>query len=287
MRWPTSRERAAPAQGPASAQDDYLALALDALMPADAPAQQATSDDPSSDDALMPFPVLDDGSEADADSSLAGTQQPVDAMPSPLGAGAADVSASASPATSQQPGPNVAAAQAPSPASSQVVDTGTGTGQTYNVHNGTDRQQYFLYSDANGHKAVMDLKSGETGTFTGGDNQPGIRIQSCGPNGETRSPANQALFEAGSQTTMNKSVNNPDVSDVDGNLSYDGRGTDIEIVSNTGQKVGNLTGDAYRNWNDDTKTDRSNPMTMAQTTANSFDITFSDAAQTLDTPGNR
>lgn len=183
------------------------------------------------------------------------------------------------------------AAQAAAPgaqnSSSQVVDTGTGKGQTYNAHNDTNRVQNYLYSDANGHKAVMQLQPGQFGSFTGGNNQPGIRIQSCGPNGETRSPANQALAELGSQMTAKGPVNNPDVSNVDGNLSYDGRGTNIEISNNLGQKVGNLTGDAYRNWNDDTKQDPSNPMTMAQTSANTFDIHFSDADQTLSTPGIR
>ena len=172
-------------------------------------------------------------------------------------------------------------------APSRTVDTGTGVGQTYVVHNATDRDQSFLYSDASGHKAVMQLKAGEAGAFTGGNNQPGIRIQTCGPDGETRSPANQALFEAGSQTTAQGVVNNPDVSDVDGNLSFDGRGTDIEISNNLGKRVGNMSGNAYRNWNDDTKGGSSNPMTMAQTPATKFDIYFSDSNQSLSTPGIR
>ncbi len=277
-------------------ESDYLALARDVLALIE---QMGKQDAPSSSPGTLADSLMGPSSALDTTTSdpginaaapdddpapPAGLQETADAAAVPPSAGS---TASLSAGSAATPSVDGTVPAADSAVSSATVDTGTGTGQSYHVHNDTDRDQYFLYSDSSGHKAVTEVKAGQVGTFTGGDNQPGIRIQTCGLNGETRSPANQALFEAGTQTTANDVVNNPDVSDVDGNLSYDGHGTDIEIQNNLGQKVGNLTGDAYRNWNDDTKTDTSNPMTMAQTRATQFDITFTDSNQTLATPGNR
>lgn len=177
----------------------------------------------------------------------------------------------------------------PAPSSSngnQVVQTGTGKGHFFNVKNDSTETKTFAFS-ANSSKeagysnntlAVMTLKPGETGTFESGDDVPGIRISSSGPNGETN--PDQVLFE----DTVEKDpmgsgdiVHNPDVSRVAGNVGYNGKMEYITINDGTRTIGDGTTTGSYINWNDDENPNRTtNPMNMALDRSNTYNIVFSD-----------
>ncbi|EJM95471.1 hypothetical protein [Herbaspirillum sp. YR522] len=173
-----------------------------------------------------------------------------------------------------------------SPQSTQHVSTGTGTGHFFNVTNNTDREQTFAFSSnssntsgySNKIDAVMTLKPGETGTFEAGDNVPGIRINTSGPNGETH--GNEALYEDTIETNPMGGggiVHNPDVSNVAGKLSYDGRPQKITVSDGT-RTIGDGTETGVYDYDvEDTDPNRAtNPMNMALNPASSYDIVFSD-----------
>ncbi len=171
------------------------------------------------------------------------------------------------------------------PNSSQVVQTGTGTGQYYNVTNNTDRAQTFAFtsgsSNTSGYSgntnALMTLQPGETGTFESGANVPGIRINTSGANGETN--GNEALYEDTVETNPMGSgiVHNPDVSDVAGNLSYDGKAQKITVNDGTRTIGDGTTTGVYDYATEDTDTNSAtNPMNMALDPSNTYNIVFSD-----------
>lgn len=169
--------------------------------------------------------------------------------------------------------------------SGKVVSTGTGSGHFFNVTNNTDREQTFAFSSnssntsgySNHVNAVMTLKPGETGTFEAGDNVPGIRINTSGPNGETH--GNEALFEDTiEQNPMGGGVvHNPDVSDVAGKLSYDGRPQRITVNDGT-RSIGDGTETGVYDYDvEDTDPNRAtNPMNMALDPASTYSIVFTD-----------
>jgi len=170
--------------------------------------------------------------------------------------------------------------------SGQTVETGTGTGQFYVVTNNTGQTQTFAFSSnsnaqtgaSNNMIALMTLASGQTGTFESGSDVPGIRIQTSGPNGETN--PNQALYEDTVEVNPMGGggiVHNPDVSDVAGNLGYDGKVQNITVNDGT-RTIGNgTTTGAYQYATQDTDPNSAtNPMNMALDPSNTYYIVFSE-----------
>lgn len=179
----------------------------------------------------------------------------------------------------------VAAKEGVSPDSTQLVSTGTGNGHYFNVVNNTDRPQTFAFSSnssntsgySNNINATMTLQPGETGTFESGSNVPGIRINSSGPNGETH--GNEALYEdTVEQNPMGGGVvHNPDVSDVAGKSSYDGRPQRIAVSDGT-RWIGDGTETGVYDYDVEDKDPNraTNPMNMALDPSNTYTIVFSD-----------
>ncbi|MCA1325572.1 hypothetical protein [Herbaspirillum sp. alder98] len=172
-----------------------------------------------------------------------------------------------------------------SPQGTQLVSTGTGNGHFFNVTNNTDREQTFAFSSnssntsgySNKIDALMTLKPGETGTFEAGDDVPGIRINTSGPNGETN--GNETLYEDTIQTNPMGGgiVHNPDVSNVAGKLSYDGRPQLITVSDGT-RTIGDGTETGVYDYDieDQDPNRATNPMNMALNPASTYDIVFSD-----------
>lgn len=172
-----------------------------------------------------------------------------------------------------------------SPGSTQLVSTGTGTGHHFNVTNNTDREQTFAFSSnssntsgySNNINAVMTLKPGETGTFEAGDNVPGIRINTSGANGQAH--GNETLYEDTIEPNPMGGgiVHNPDVSNVDGKLSYDGRPQRM-TVSDGSRSIGDGTETGVYDYDIEDKDPNraTNPMNMALNPAVSYSIVFSD-----------
>lgn len=172
-----------------------------------------------------------------------------------------------------------------SPDSTQLVSTGTGNGHYFNVVNNTDRPQTFAFSSnssntsgySNTINAVMTLQPGQTGTFESGSDVPGIRINSSGAKGETH--GNEALYEdTVEQNPMGGGVvHNPDVSDVAGKLSYDGRPQRIAVSDGT-RWIGDGTETGVYDYDVEDKDPNraTNPMNMALDPSNSYTIVFSD-----------
>lgn len=183
------------------------------------------------------------------------------------------------------PGPSIDGKEGVAAGSTQLVSTGTGTGHYFNVTNNTDRAQTFAFSSnssntsgySNNVNAVMTLQPGETGTFEAGDNVPGIRINTSGPNGETH--GNEALYEdtIGVNPMDGRIVHNPDVSNVDGKLSYDGRPQRITVSDGT-RSIGDGTETGVYDYDveDRDPNPATNPMNMALDPATSYSIVFSD-----------
>jgi|GEM_PF-5206619 len=173
-----------------------------------------------------------------------------------------------------------------SSSSGQTVSTGTGTGQFYVITNNTGQTQTFAFSAnsnaqtgaSNDILSLMTLGPGQTGTFVSGPDVPGIRIQTSGPNGQTN--PNQALYEDTVETNPmggGAIVHNPDVSDVAGNVGYDGKVQNITVNDGT-RTIGNgTTTGAYQYATQDTDPNSAtNPMNMALDPSNTYQIVFSE-----------
>jgi hypothetical protein len=165
--------------------------------------------------------------------------------------------------------------QGPSQQSTQTVGTGTGNGQFYNVTNNTGKTQTFVFSSEGKPLATMTLKAGETGTFESGPKTPGIRIATSGPNGETN--PNQVLYEDNVETLPDgRVVHNPDVSNVDGKVGYQGDPQDITVFDGTHAFGKGTTTGSYDYPTEDTIGGDTNPMIMAQDPSSTYDIVFSN-----------
>jgi hypothetical protein len=168
-----------------------------------------------------------------------------------------------------------------------VVDTGTGTGQAYHVRNDTGETQYFTFSAGSDQysgysgdvKAVMKLEPGQTGTFVGGSDVPGIRINTSDANGNSH--MNQSLFEDTAETHNSMSpgtqFHNPDISDVAGNVGFNGQREYITV--NDGSRTigdGQATGAYMYDIQDRDPNRATNPMNMALDKSNEYYIDFSN-----------
>jgi hypothetical protein len=168
----------------------------------------------------------------------------------------------------------------------QTISTNTGTGQFYVITNSTGQTQTFAFSAnsnaqtgaSNDIFALMTLGPGQTATFESGPNVPGIRIQTSGADGQTN--PNQALYEDTVETNPmggGDIVHNPDVSDVAGNVGYDGKVQNITVNDGT-RTIGNgTTTGAYQYATQDTDPNQAtNPMNMALDPSNTYHIVFSE-----------
>lgn len=133
-------------------------------------------------------------------------------------------------------------AQAPAidgvaPNATKVVDTGTGTDRIINMTNNSDRTKSFEYETAGKEKAVMTLAPHETEAFRAGSKDLAVRTENSDAQGNVH--PNEQLFETGgSDNGQAAGVSNDDISNVDGNVGFDGKEEKMTDTLSDGKKAG-------------------------------------------------
>lgn len=133
-------------------------------------------------------------------------------------------------------------AQAPAidgvaPNATKVVDTGTGTDRIINMTNNSDRTKSFEYETAGQQKAVMTLAPHETEAFRAGSKDLAVRTENSDAQGHVH--PNEQLFETGgSDNGQAAGVSNDDISNVDGNVGFDGKEEKMTDTLSDGKKAG-------------------------------------------------
>lgn len=168
--------------------------------------------------------------------------------------------------------PQAGAVNGVSPASTQTMNTGTGNDKTFNVTNDTNRTESFTYSVQGSNKATMTLAPGQTGTFTAGSGDIGVRISPSDANGNTH--PNEVLYEdGGAGNGQAAGAGNPDISKVDGNKDFGGNAENMTVTLSDGRTAGD--GDAIHAYQ--YPTDDAASMGLAGDTSKTVNITMSDA----------
>ncbi|MFL9874772.1 hypothetical protein [Paraburkholderia megapolitana] len=168
--------------------------------------------------------------------------------------------------------PQAGAVDGVSPASTQTMNTGTGNDKTFNVTNDTNRTESFTYSVQGANKATMTLAPGQTGTFTAGSGDIGVRISPSDANGNTK--PNEVLYEdGGAGSGQAAGAGNPDISKVDGNKDFGGNAENMTVTLSDGRTAGD--GDAIHAYQ--YPTDDAASMGLAGDTSKTANIVMSDA----------
>lgn len=166
-----------------------------------------------------------------------------------------------------------AAVSGVNPASTQTVNTGTGSDKTFNVTNDTNRTESFTYSVQGANKATITLAPGQTGAFTAGSGDIGVRISPSDASGNTH--PNEVLYEdGGADNGQANGAGNPDISKVDGNKDFGGNAENMTVTLSDGRTAGD--GDAIRAYMN--PTDDAAAMGLAGDASKTANIVLSDAA---------
>ncbi|MEQ5842549.1 hypothetical protein N0A02_24165 [Paraburkholderia acidicola] len=159
-----------------------------------------------------------------------------------------------------------------SSASTQTMNTGTGNDKTFNVTNNTNRTESFTYSVQGANKATMTLAPGQTGTFTAGSGDIGVRISPSDANGNTH--PDEVLYEdGGAGNGQAAGAGNPDISKVDGNKDFAGNAENMTVTLSDGRTAGD--GDAIHAYQ--YPTDDAASMGLAGDTSKTVNVVMSDA----------
>ncbi|MCM2543343.1 hypothetical protein ACVCII_27030 [Burkholderia glumae] len=165
-----------------------------------------------------------------------------------------------------------AATSGVSPDSVKVVNTGTGDDKTFNVTNNTNREQSFTYSVQGQNKGTITLEPGQTGSFTAGSGDIGVRISPSDASGNTH--PDEVLYEdGGADNGQASGAGNPDISKVDGNKDFGGRATNMTVTMSDGRMAGD--GDAIHAYQ--YSTDDAASMGLAGDPSKTANIVLSDA----------
>ncbi|ALK29682.1 hypothetical protein [Burkholderia plantarii] len=165
-----------------------------------------------------------------------------------------------------------AATNGVSPNSVKVVNTGTGDDKTFNVTNNTNREQSFTYSVQGQNKGTITLEPGQTGSFTAGSGDIGVRISPSDASGNTH--PDEVLYEdGGADNGQASGAGNPDISKVDGNKDFGGQATNMTVTMSDGRTAGD--GDAIHAYQ--YSTDDAASMGLAGDPSKTANIVLSDA----------
>lgn len=165
-----------------------------------------------------------------------------------------------------------AATSGVSPNSVKVVNTGTGDDKTFNVTNNTNREQSFTYSVQGQNKGTITLEPGQTGSFTAGSGDIGVRISPSDASGNTH--PDEVLYEdGGADNGQASGAGNPDISKVDGNKDFGGQATNMTVTMSDGRTAGD--GDAIHAYQ--YSTDDAASMGLAGDPSKTANIVLSDA----------
>lgn len=167
--------------------------------------------------------------------------------------------------------PQAAAIDGVAANATKVVDTGTGTDRTFNVTNDTSKTKSFEYETEGNKKAVMTLAPGETQAFRAGSKDLGVRIENSDAQGNVK--PNEQLFETGgADNGQGVGVSNDDISNVDGDVDFDGNKEKMTDTLSDGKKAGD--GDAIRPYQN--PTDDAAAMGLAGDSSKTSNIVVSD-----------